>query len=231
MRYHLNAAGEHLYTTDDSGVSERYTQTPPPETAQREVARYLDDAWVVLADWRGVDLYDKVSGEVQRLVEVGPLPDHLTTARYTPGYVYDAETAQWRQPGTAEWLAHMQSAALKAIDSAADLARLAVTGDPLRVVEYQRAVEEAEHFIATGEALPAVTSWAAAKGWTNQQAAESILTEAQLWNQALYALRDIRLQAKEAVRVAITVEEVENARDQAVVTLSNLTRGVGNAGG
>lgn len=91
------------------------------------------------------------------------------------------------------------------IDSQADAARLKIAGDPLRVVEYQRAADEAAAFAAAGYAgttPPTVATWAEAKGWTPQQAADDILATSVGWNQALYVLRDIRLKGKELVKSA-----------------------------
>lgn len=92
-----------------------------------------------------------------------------------------------------------------AIDAEADAARLAVVGDPLRMVEYERAAVEATAYRAAGYSgtVPAaVQSWADAKAWTPQQATDDILVAAAAFNGALYALRDIRLKGKEAVRTA-----------------------------
>lgn len=91
------------------------------------------------------------------------------------------------------------------IDHEADAARLKIAGDPLRVIEYQKAEEEAAAYKAagyTGTVPPMVLSWAEAKGWTAQQATDDILTVAAAWRQALYSLRDIRLKGKESVKTA-----------------------------
>lgn len=101
---------------------------------------------------------------------------------------------------------------LDRIDAAADAARLAVAGDPLRAAEYQVAEAEAKAYRAAGYAgtVPqSIKSWAEAKQWTAKRAAEDILAEALAWNGALYALRDARLKAKEAVRNAGTAEDAE----------------------
>lgn len=89
------------------------------------------------------------------------------------------------------------------IDREADAARLKIAGDPLRVIEYQKAEEEAAAYKAagyTGTVPPMVLSWAEAKGWTSQQATDDILAVAAAWRQALYSLRDIRLKGKESVK-------------------------------
>lgn len=114
-----------------------------------------------------------------------------------------------------------------AIDAEADAARLAVVGDPLRVVEYERAAAEATAYQGTGYSGPvpaAVQSWADAKGWSGQQAADDILAAASAFNAALYQLRDIRLKGKAAVMnsgadaAAKTIADAAIAQIRAAVT-------------
>ena len=88
---------------------------------------------------------------------------------------------------------------------AADAARRTVAGDPLRAVEYERAAAEATTFAEAGypsDAVPrSVAAWAI-NGRTARQAADSILAEAAAYTEALYTLREARLQAKEQIRTA-----------------------------
>lgn len=56
-----------------------------------------------------------------------------------------------------------------------------------------------------------ITVWAQVKGWTNQQAAEDILQEADRWRAAQLAIRAARLQAKESLRNAHTKEDIDLA--------------------
>ena len=56
-----------------------------------------------------------------------------------------------------------------------------------------------------------ITVWAQVKGWTNQQAAEDILQEANRWRAAQLAIRVARLQAKESLRNAHTKEDIDLA--------------------
>ncbi len=121
---------------------------------------------------------------------------------------------------------------LQRIDDAADMARLAVVGDPLRATEYQMAEAEAKAYQAagyTGEVPLSVASWAEAKQWTAKQAAESILAEAAAWNSALYAIRDVRLKAKEAVRNAPTAEAADAITDAAIDGINAKVKDLGNA--
>lgn len=126
------------------------------------------------------------------------------------------------------------SAALcDAIDLAADAARRAVAGDPLRAVEYDRARIEAEQFAANdyqGEVPPMVAAWAI-NGRTAQQAADDILREAAQYNGALVQLRTVRLQAKELIRAAMADGNVELAQDiaaEAIASIEAALAGIGN---
>lgn len=119
------------------------------------------------------------------------------------------------------------------IDNAADAARRAVAGDPLRAVEYDRARLAAEQFAAAdyqGEVPAMVAAWEI-NGRTPQQAADSILAEAAAYNNALELLRTTRLAAKEQVRTLMAAGEVEQAQqltDQTIAAIEATVAGIGN---
>lgn len=119
------------------------------------------------------------------------------------------------------------------IDTAADAARRAVAGDPLRAVEYDRARLAAEQFAAAGyegEAPAMVAAWAI-NGRTPQQAADSILAEAAAYTNALELLRTTRLAAKEQVRALMAANQVEQAQqltDQTIASIKAAVAGIGN---
>lgn len=121
------------------------------------------------------------------------------------------------------------------IDTAADAARRAVAGDPLRAVEYDRARLAAEQFAAAdyqGEVPAMVAAWAI-NGRTPEQAADSILAEAAAYTAALELLRTTRLAAKEQVRALMDAGEVEQAQqvvDQTVAAIEAAVEGIGNNG-
>lgn len=121
-----------------------------------------------------------------------------------------------------------------AIDAAADAARQAVAGDPLRAVEYDRARIDAEQFAAAGyqgAVPPMVAAWAIG-GRTPQQAAENILQEAAQYTAALEQLRTVRLAAKEQVRALVSAGELSQAQtvaDQTVAAIHAAVTGIGNA--
>lgn len=118
------------------------------------------------------------------------------------------------------------------IDQAADQARLAVLGDPLRAVEYHAAASESKAFASDnyeGEAPPAVQAWMDAAGLSAKAATESILTEAAAWEAALSQLRAIRLKGKQDVLKATSHEDVEAVADAAISAIKESVQGVGNA--
>lgn len=121
---------------------------------------------------------------------------------------------------------------IASIDAAADTARRAVAGDPLRAVEYDRARIEAEHYAAAGyqgTVPPMVAAWAI-NGRTPQQAADSILAEAAQYNAALVQLRTVRLGAKELIRAAMAAGNVEQAQDIAAETIASIEAAVAGIG-
>jgi len=119
------------------------------------------------------------------------------------------------------------------IDAAADAARRAVAGDPLRAVEYERAATEAQAFKTAGypaEDVPrTVAAWAIGER-TAQQAADSILAESAAYTEALYQIREARLQAKELVRQAMTAGQVAQAEDIAAETIAAIEAAVAGIG-
>lgn len=120
------------------------------------------------------------------------------------------------------------------IDSAADSARLKVAGDPLRAIEYERAAVEAQAFKDAGypaESVPRTVAAWAINGRTAEQAADSILAEAAAYAEALYCLREVRLNGKEQVRAAMDAGNVELAQqitEQTIAKINTDIAGVGN---
>ncbi len=123
------------------------------------------------------------------------------------------------------------------IDHAADNARAKVSGDPLRAVEYDRAASEAQAFKDAGypaNAVPRTVSAWAINGRSAQQAADSILAEAAAYNEALYVIRETRLQGKELVRQSMAGGQVEQAQTIAGETVTSIeaaVAGIGNNAG
>lgn len=121
------------------------------------------------------------------------------------------------------------------IDSAADAARLAVVGDPLRATEYERAAAEAQAFKDAGypiESVPRTVAAYAINGRSAQESADSILAESAAYTEALYCLRETRLSAKELVRQAMAAGNTAEAEDiaaEAIATIEAMIDGVGNS--
>lgn len=119
------------------------------------------------------------------------------------------------------------------VDTAADKARAKVAGDPLRAVEYDRSRQEAEAFKAAGyqgDVPRMVAAWAI-NGRTPRQATDSILAEAAAYAEALYRIRETRLQAKELIRAALAAGSIEHAQDiadETVAAIEAAVTGIGN---
>ena len=148
-----------------------------------------------------------------------------------PGWNYDGQT--YEAPARPQPRADILCAR---IDDAADAARARVAGDPLRAVEYDRARIEAQAFADAGypaDAVPRTVAAWAINGRSAQQAADSILTEAAAYTEALYVIRETRLAAKEQIRTLMAAGEVEQAQQLAEQTIASIevaVAGVGNAG-
>ncbi|MGE8100288.1 hypothetical protein [Pseudomonas fluorescens] len=114
------------------------------------------------------------------------------------------------------------------VDAAADSARKALTGDPLRAMEYASAAADAQAFKDAGypkKAVPlSVSAWAV-KGRTAQEAADDILGKSAEFNNSLLTLRTLRLKAKEQIRAQVAKGKTERAKevcDAAILALRNV---------
>lgn len=197
-------------------------------------------AWVMgqsgpvqVEDHRGT-VYNTETGAAQQHTALGSLPAGLThVAR--PSTDHSWQSNKWQLDPT---LQAANANALRRelcaqIDTAADAVRLAVAGDPLRALEYDRAASEAQAFAAAnyqGDVPPMVAAWAI-NGRTAQQATDSILAEAAQYNAALVQLRTVRLAAKEQVRAAMDAGNTEQAQtiaEQTIAAIQAAVAGIGN---
>jgi hypothetical protein len=141
-------------------------------------------------------------------------------------------TLKWR--GALTWietasLTDLGASAIVEIDRQADAARLTVSPAG-RDLEYTLAQAQAQAYkdaAYTGDVPPCVDSWARAKRWSARNSAIDILATAALWYPALEQIRDLRLNAKEAVRRVVD----SSASIDAIVTqfqtdLTNLMKGL-----
>lgn len=101
-------------------------------------------------------------------------------------------------------LADLQAAAVERIDADVDAIYDKVMGR--RQAEYERTEIEAREYAEagyTGTVPPMVQSWATAKAWTAQAAADDILAVSSAWRTAQEVLRAQRLLRKEQARAAL----------------------------
>ncbi|MBT2869760.1 hypothetical protein JQK19_21235 [Chromobacterium violaceum] len=140
-------------------------------------------------------------------------------------YEYEAWLAQGNAPQPKESLDQLQQRLLFSLDTAADAACQAYAGNELRALEYQRAAADAQTYKDAGykgDAPAGVQAWADAKGLSGKDAADGILAKAAACDQALYAIRALRLAGKEAVRQAADADAARAAAENALARLRQL---------
>lgn len=102
---------------------------------------------------------------------------------------------------TSDIFAMQKSEMILAVDQLADEVYTVAVSSPAKLLEYQEAEKEAVAFKADPENIGAyITVWAAAKGWTNTQAADDIILTANRFRSAMIYIRQERLAAKESIR-------------------------------
>jgi len=109
--------------------------------------------------------------------------------------------------------------AAQQIEQAADQARSAVLGDPLRAVEYQMAEADAKAFMVAGfdgEVPATVQAVVDASEVDPQAATELVLAESAAWRAALCEIRAARLKGKQAMLKATNHSEAEIIADTAI---------------
>jgi hypothetical protein len=145
---------------------------------------------------------------------------------------FDVPDAGWLQiadggivvvdPTTAI-LAAAKDSAKAAIDAAAGNARASFpSAGALVDAEYYRAEADARAFRVAdylGDPPSSVRSWADAKGWSAQQAADDIIAQADAWYGVLDLIRSVRLAGKSAVDAAADYAAVDVARNAALAAL------------
>ncbi|WP_137936100.1 phage tail protein [Chitinivorax sp. B] len=197
------------------------TEQPPPPAGPQQVAVFDGQTWTLAADWRAVPLWRLATGEPCQLTQLGASPAEVgATEQAPPSPAHVWRHGQWQLDATqaAALLLQLKTQLANQLDEAADRARQQVAGDPLRVMEYERARAEASAYQAAsyrGTVPPAVQAWAEATGCNGQQAAERILTESAKWDAALYGIRAWRLKAKEAIRQAQDATTAQALADSA----------------
>ncbi|MET0777996.1 MAG: phage tail protein [Pseudomonas mandelii] len=116
------------------------------------------------------------------------------------------------------------------VDAAADYARNALAGNPLKTLEYAQAAAEAQAYIDEGypkKTVPlSVSAWVV-KGRTARQAADQIIAKATRFNEGLLTLRTLRLKAKEQIKVLIAKGKTDLANQVSVDAIAAI-RAVAN---
>jgi hypothetical protein len=138
--------------------------------------------------------------------ELHQFEDGLRPPQPSPAHGWDGD--QWVLDAAKRALLEQQDSArlCAKVDAAADSARNALAGDPLRAMEYAQAAADAQAFIDEGypkkEVPLSVSAWVI-KGRTARQAADQIIAKAAQFNESLLTLRTLRLKAKEQIKVHI----------------------------
>lgn len=150
-----------------------------------------------------------------------------------PSAAHDWNGENWVvDPAHAERLDQQEAECLCAkVDAAADSARIALAGDPLKAMEYAQAAADAQAYQDAGypkkEVPQSVAAWVV-KGRTARQAAEQILGKAHQLTEHLLTLRTLRLKAKAQIRSQSAKGKMDLARsasDEALVVIRELVGG------
>lgn len=203
-----------------------------PETVAGKVWALVGGQPQQLADHRG-QVYSTNTGKPLQHAGLGELPEGLTLEpRPSPDHLWNGSSWAFDADLQAINRKALQATLCQQVDTAADTARAAVAGDPLRAVEYDRARLAAEAFAAAGyqgAVPPMVAAWVTATR-NAQQAADGILAEAAAYTAALEQLRTARLQAKEMIRSLMAAEQIEQAEDVAAETIATIEAAVAGIG-
>jgi hypothetical protein len=148
--------------------------------------------------------------------ELHQFEDGLRPAQPSAAHDWDGE--QWVLDAAKVALLEQQETErlCAKVDAAADIARTALAGDPLKAMEYAQAAADAQAFQDAGypkKDVPlAVSAWVV-KGRTAKQAADQILAKDAQLHEALLALRVLRLKAKEQIKAQAAKGKIDLARN------------------
>lgn len=157
--------------------------------------------------------------------ELHHFEDGLRPAQPSPSHDWDGET--WVLDSLKVALLEQQETErlCAKVDAAADKARTALAGDPLKAMEYAQAAVAAQAYKDAGypkkDVPMAVSAWVV-KGRTAKQAAEQILSKAAQLSDNLLTLRTLRLKAKTQIRAHAAKGKMDLARsagDEALVAI------------
>lgn len=163
--------------------------------------------------------------------ELHQFEDGLRPAQPSAAHDWDGE--KWVVDAAKVALLEQQEAErlCAKIDGAADKARTALAGDPLKAMEYVQAAIDAQAYKDAGypkKGVPmAISAWVV-KGRTAKQAAEQILSKAAQLSDNLLTLRTLRLKAKMQIRMHVAKGKMDLARsvgDEALLAIRELVNG------
>jgi hypothetical protein len=163
--------------------------------------------------------------------ELHQFEDGLRPAQ--PSAVHDWDGEQWVLDAAKIALLEQQEAEhlCAKVDAAANSARAALAGDPLKAMEYAQAAVDAQAFQDAGypkKDVPlAVSAWVV-KGRTAKQAAEQILAKDAQLHEALLALRVLRLKAKEQIKAQAAQGKIDLARNASEEAITAIRQTVAN---
>ncbi|MCU7250784.1 phage tail protein [Pseudomonas koreensis] len=160
--------------------------------------------------------------------ELHQIDGELRLPQPSPAHDWDGE--QWCVNEDKVVLLQQQEAEslCAQVDVAADSARNALAGDPLKAMEYAQAAADAQAYQDAGypkkEVPLSVAAWVA-KGRTAKQAAEQILAKAEQLTDHLLTLRTLRLKTKTQIRAQAAKGNMDLARiasDEALAAIRDL---------
>ena len=162
--------------------------------------------------------------------ELHQFEDGLRPAQPSPSHDWDGETWVLDTLKVAELEQQETERLCAKVDAAADNARTALAGDPLKAMEYAQAAVAAQIYKDAGypktDVPMAVSAWVV-KGRTAKQAAEQILSKAAQLSDYLLTLRTLRLKAKTQIRAHAAKGKIDLARsvgDEALVAIREFVR-------
>lgn len=135
---------------------------------------------------------------------------------YGIGDLYDGTS--WTKTGTEEDLENLRAHALREIDDAAETARFShMTDGSGQAMTYQRKAEEAKAFAIDDapvpENYPFLANEIGITAPTLAEVAHIVATNHEQWLAAGLVIERLRLQAKAAIRLAVSAEEIRLASD------------------
>ena len=163
--------------------------------------------------------------------ELHQFEDGLRPAQPSSAHDWDGEKWALNLSRVAELEQRETEHLCTKVDAAADNARTALAGDPLKAMEYAQAAADAQAYQDAGypkkEVPLSVAAWVV-KGRTAKQAADQIFGKADQLTDHLLTLRTLRLKAKTQIRAHATKGNIDLARsaaDEALLAISQLVSG------